>query len=110
MTICPQGHLYQVWQMLQHPSNGESKVVPPKLSSYKYVLITDHYPTPGRWVLPNRDKPHGTDARVVDGSAVFLDQPLVASPVREVLRVGADTFQIATVFVRPQLRKQHTGC
>lgn len=90
----PEGELCLVRQVLQHLSNGEIKAVLPKLARYKYVLITEHYPAPGRLVLPNRDKPHGPDIRVADDSAVFLDQPPFGLSVREVLRVEADSFQV----------------
>ncbi len=71
----PDGELCLVRQVLQHLSNAEIAKAVGRLSRYHYVLITEHYPAPGRLVSPNFDKPHGPDTRVVDGSGVFLDLP-----------------------------------
>jgi len=41
---------------------------------YKYIIITEHYPSPFVQVIPNKDKPHGSDTRIIDNSAVYLDK------------------------------------
>lgn len=38
-------------------------------------LLTEHYPSPFRKSIPNKDKPHGEDVRIYDDSAVYLDVP-----------------------------------
>jgi SAM-dependent methyltransferase len=77
----PEGDLCLVRQVFQHLSNTEIAAILPKLSRYSYALVTEHYPAPSRARVPNADKPHGPDTRVVDGSAVYLDQPPFNVPV-----------------------------
>ncbi|MEX2164530.1 MAG: class I SAM-dependent methyltransferase [Sulfuricaulis sp.] len=92
----PLGQLCLVRQVLQHLSNEEIRRIIPKLACYKWVLVTEHYPAPGRPVSPNKDKPHGPDTRVIDDSAVFLDEPPFGlSGIREVLQVETESFQVA---------------
>lgn len=69
----PNGDLCLLRQVLQHLSNAQILKILPKLSQYEHVLITEHYPSPNARVVPNRDKPHGHDTRILDDSAVFLE-------------------------------------
>src|SRR5687768_17448374 len=71
----PDADLCLVRQVLQHLSNSQIDAVLRKIGKYRYALVTEHYPAPSVAVVPNKDKPHGGDTRVVDGSAVFLDLP-----------------------------------
>jgi SAM-dependent methyltransferase len=71
----PDGDICMVRQVLQHLSNDEILAVLPKLFKYRWCFITEHHPSPGRLIYPNRDKPHGGDIRVTRGSGVYLDQP-----------------------------------
>ena len=71
----PDADLCLVREVFQHLSNGEIVSALARLRKYRYVIITDHQPAPGRKFIPNRDKPHGRDIRLYDGSALVLDQP-----------------------------------
>jgi SAM-dependent methyltransferase len=71
----PDGDLALVRQVFQHLSNAEITAAIARLDRFRYALITEHYPAPGRMRAPNADKPHGGCTRVVDGSAVCLDEP-----------------------------------
>jgi SAM-dependent methyltransferase len=71
----PSGDLCLIRQVLQHLSNEQIGRVLRNVERYRYVLVTEHYPAPGRETEPNRDKPCGEDVRVYDGSAVYLDLP-----------------------------------
>ena len=70
----PGGDLCLIRQVLQHLSNEQIARVLRNIERYRYVLVTEHYPAPGREAEPNRDKPCGEDVRVYDGSAVYLDR------------------------------------
>ena len=71
----PPAELCLIRQVLQHLSNAEILHVLDKIKTYRYVLITEHYPAPSVRPRPNVDKPHGSDIRIYDDSAVYLDQP-----------------------------------
>jgi len=77
LDICrddlPDGDLCLVRQVFQHLSNSQIAAALPRLRKYRHVLVTEHYPAPGAFTLPNADKPAGPDTRVVNGSAVVLD-------------------------------------
>jgi len=91
----PSAQLCLVRQVFQHLSNQQIVKVAAKLTKYQYVLVTEHYPAPYRAVAPNRDKPHGPDTRLLDDSAVHLDEPPFGLAVQEVLSVRAAPCQIA---------------
>lgn len=71
----PEADLVLVRQVLQHLSNDQILKVLNKLKKYPFVLVSEHYPAEGVHVVPNIDKPHGSDTRLVDNSAVYLDKP-----------------------------------
>jgi SAM-dependent methyltransferase len=71
----PDGDLCLIRQVLQHLANDEIGSILGKLEKYRFVMITEHYPSPSAAVVPNRDKPHGGDTRILDHSGVFLDAP-----------------------------------
>jgi SAM-dependent methyltransferase len=71
----PDADMCLVRQVLQHLSNAQIVSALAKLKKYRYALITEHYPAPGVAVVPNLDKPHGSDTRTFDNSGVYLDQP-----------------------------------
>lgn len=71
----PPADLVLVRQVLQHLSNEQIAKILNKLRSYRYVMVTEHYPAPNVKIVPNTDKPHGGDTRIPDNSAVYLDQP-----------------------------------
>ncbi len=71
----PNADLCLIRQVLQHLSNSQIAAILTQIKKYRYVIITEHYPAPSVRVVPNKDKPHGSDTRVYDNSAVYLDQP-----------------------------------
>lgn len=82
----PDGDVCFLRQVLQHLSNEQILTVLPKLEKYRWTVLTEHHPSPGRFRRFNIDKPHGGDVRVFEGSGVFLDQPPFAVP-RQKLRL-----------------------
>ena len=70
----PDADLCMVRQVLQHLSNTQIASMLPHLERFRYVLVTEHYPDE-QHLVANRDKVHGADTRVVDGSAVILSAP-----------------------------------
>ena len=62
-------------------------LVLPKLVKYKYIFITEHYPTDNDAIRPNMDKPHGGDVRVYDNSGVYLAEPPFELPVQTLKQV-----------------------
>jgi hypothetical protein len=81
----PEGQLCLIRQVLQHLSNQEIASILHNTQKYQYVIITEHYPSPIRHVIPNKDKPHGTGIRVLYDSAVYLDLPPFNLKVSRVL-------------------------
>jgi len=93
-VICddlPPSELCLVRQVLQHLSNDEILALLPKLEQYKHVLITEHYPSPRHTIIPNLDKPHGPDTRIIDNSAVYLDLPPYNLHVEQLLEVPVES-------------------
>ena len=84
----PAGDLCLIRQVLQHLSNEQISKVLDKVESYRYVIVTEHYPAPPALRGKNFDKPCGEDVRIYDGSAVFLDASpfnrTVSGPLLEV--------------------------
>lgn len=78
----PDGDVCLVRQVLQHLSNRQIANVLRKLDKYRWVLITEHYPTANDGIEPNRDKAHGGDVRVYDNSGVYLTEPPFGLPGR----------------------------
>lgn len=68
----PNGDVAFLRQVLQHLSNKEITAILPKLKKYKWVFITEHYPTENSSIIPNIDKIHGGDIRVYKNSGVYL--------------------------------------
>lgn len=90
----PGGDLCLVRQVLQHLSNAEIAAVLRKLRSYRFVLITEHFPRMSVALSANKDKPHGPDTRSVDHSAVVLTAPPFSlQRVQEVLAVEVEDLQ-----------------
>ena len=73
--LLPDAELCIVRQVLQHlPNDGIIRVLD-KLRGYRYVLVAEHHPAPGRLKQPNRDIPTGRHTRVILDSGVFLEAP-----------------------------------
>jgi SAM-dependent methyltransferase len=71
----PNCTLCLIRQVFQHLSNANIKAVLPKLEKYKFVLVTEHYPSDTELEIINKDIPTGGDTRVVWKSGVYLDRP-----------------------------------
>ncbi len=71
----PEGDVCFIRQVLQHLSNQQIATVLPKLKRYKWVFITEHYPTNNDRITPNKDKVHGCDVRVCYNSGVYFSEP-----------------------------------
>jgi SAM-dependent methyltransferase len=71
----PDGKLCVIRQVFQHLSNANIKAVLHKLQKYKFVLVTEHYPSDTELKIVNKDIPTGSDTRVRWKSGVYLDLP-----------------------------------
>lgn len=107
----PDGEVCFLRQVLQHLSNQQIFAILKKLGKYRWVFITEHYPTDNDAVRPNLDKVQGGDVRVYENSGVYLSEPPFALPkhtLSEVLAVpgvgmeaGTDPGVIRTFLYRP---------
>ena len=89
----PGADLCLIRQVFQHLSNTEILSVLGKIARFQHVMVTEHYPGPSVAAAPNVDKPHGSDTRIYDNSAVYLDQPPFSVPnPKLVLQVEVDSF------------------
>ena len=61
-------------QVLQHLSNAQVAKILPKLTQYRFAVITEHLPGFGGF-KPNIDKETGADHRVSFGSGLVLTDP-----------------------------------
>lgn len=77
----PIGDCAIIRQVLQHLSNAEIKSVVPKLSAFKYVVLTEHLPE-GNFT-PNIDIISGQGIRLKKGSGVNLLAPPFNLSVKE---------------------------
>jgi hypothetical protein len=69
----PFADLVTIRQVLQHLSNAQIQIVLDKVSTFKYVLISEHVPI-GNSVDANLDKIAGPHIRMRVNSGVFIDQ------------------------------------
>ena len=86
----PEGEVCFIRQVFQHLSNRQIIKILGKLGGFRYVFITEHYPTDNEEIEPNKDMVHGGDVRVSRNSGVYLSDPpfnLPAESVRLVLEV-----------------------
>ena len=86
----PDGDVCFVRQVLQHLANSQVASVLEKLKKYRWVFITEHYPTDNSRIRPNLDKVHGGDVRIYKNSGVYLSEPPFSLPsqaLRQVLQV-----------------------
>ncbi|MEQ1850409.1 MAG: class I SAM-dependent methyltransferase [Chthoniobacteraceae bacterium] len=107
----PAGTVCFVRQVLQHLSNEQILKILPKLSQYRLVLVTEHYPSDNPGARPNLDKVHGAGIRLYQNSGVYLDRPpfdVPASQMELVLELpghgfegGIDAGVIRTFAIRP---------
>ena len=108
----PDGDVCFVRQVLQHLSNLQIGMLLEKLKKYRWVFITEHYPTDNAEIVPNIDKVHGSDIRIYDNSGVYLVLPpfkLSPSALSVVLEVpgavvpSGDRGVIRTFLYKPAL-------
>lgn len=105
----PEGDVCFLRQVLQHLSNEQIKTILQKLKSYKWVFITEHYPSSDLLVTPNLDKRTGSGIRLQMGSGVYLTEaPFLLDPnlIKEVLEVkdgwgGKHSGSIKTFMYQP---------
>ena len=83
----PEGDVCFVRQVFQHLSNQQINAVLPKLKMYKWVFITEHYPTDNDTITPNKDKVHGCDIRVCYNSGVYFSKPPFELPKQQFSKV-----------------------
>jgi hypothetical protein len=69
----PKGDCILLRQVLQHLSNSEIQKIIKKLSTYKYVILSEHIPT-GNFI-PNKDIIAGQGIRLKQNSGVKLLEP-----------------------------------
>jgi hypothetical protein len=108
----PNGDVCFVRQVFQHLSNRQVSAVLQKLGNYRWVFITEHYPTDNEAIQPNTDKTHGSDIRVYANSGVYLCEPPFNLPVRAIEQIieipgtslgeGNDAGVIRTFLYKPQ--------
>jgi hypothetical protein len=86
----PDADLITIRQVLQHLGNDQILKILPKLSKFKYVLITEHVLI-GDDVVPNYDKIPGPHIRSRSLSGVYIDlPPFNVQNVKVVLEVRED--------------------
>lgn len=78
----PAGDVCFIRQVLQHLSNQQIGHILRKLKAYKWVFITEHYPTDNDAIVPNIDKIPGADIRGCDNSGVYLSKSPFNLPER----------------------------
>jgi hypothetical protein len=71
----PEGDICFLRQVLQHLSNDQISKILPKLSRYKLIFVTEHYPSNNPNIEPNKDKICGAEIRLYKNSGVYLDAP-----------------------------------
>lgn len=76
----PDGDVCFVRQVMQHLSNEQVARLLDHLRKYRWVVITEHLPSDSDSIVPNLDKPHGSDIRLDDNSGVFLSEPPFSVP------------------------------
>lgn len=70
----PHGDVCLIRQVLQHLSNAQISRVLAKLTQYRTIFVTEHYPSNAATATPNLDKVHGSAIRLFEHSGVYLDQ------------------------------------
>jgi SAM-dependent methyltransferase len=70
----PPGDIVFLRQVLQHLNNAQIARIVPKLSRYKFLILTEHLPAAPNF-SPNRDKPAGGGTRLPQKSGVVLTAP-----------------------------------
>ena len=78
----PTGDCILLRQVLQHLSNAEIQKIIKKLTSYKYIILTEHIPTEN--FVPNKDIISGQGVRLKQNSGVnILESPFNLKVIEE---------------------------
>ncbi len=85
----PDADVCFIRQVLQHLSNDQIAAILKKLSKYRAVYITEHYPDEKEFLGYNFDKVQGAATRGDFGSGVYLDQPPFSIPRSQLTQVLA---------------------
>lgn len=83
----PDGDVCFIRLVFQHISNQQIISVLKKLKKYKWVFITEHYPTYNDAIKPNIDKVHGADIRRCNNSGVYLSEPPFELPKQSLNKI-----------------------
>ena len=106
----PDGDICFIRQVLQHLSNAQISAILQRCTKFPLVVITECWPAPTRFALPNRDVSHGHLTRVEFGSWVDVsEEPFCCAPVRECLVVPYYGWTIRTVLWTPQATGANFG-
>ncbi len=80
----PLGDVCFIRQVFQHLSNRQILSILKKIENYKWVFITEHYPTNNESIVPNLEKVHGADIRAYKNSGVYLTQAPFNIPIQKI--------------------------
>lgn len=95
----PVADLCLIRQVLQHLSNTQIKKILDNTSAIR-TLVTEEQLTDQRGVVPNKDKTHGPDTRLIDHSGVYLDlPPFSLNGVKKVLSTEVSRHSELTTFL-----------
>jgi SAM-dependent methyltransferase len=85
--LLPDADVCFIRQVFQHLSNEQIGKVLPKLRKFRWVIITEHLPSDAKTAVPNLDKVHGTDIRLMRNSGVYLELPPFSLPAEQLTTV-----------------------
>ena len=96
----PDGDVCLLRQVLQHLSNKDIKMILDKVRKFKYVFVTETYPT--KIESCNKDQPSGQDTRFYKKSAVCLEkEPFNVANVELVMSLPVgNQEEIKTFFIK----------
>lgn len=92
-TAMERADLCIIRQVLQHLDNRAIAKLLHNARVHKYVLVTEHLPSPALEVAPNLNKRSGPDTRLQFDSGVFVELPPFNCPSEIVLSLPLDTVQ-----------------
>ncbi len=108
----PTGDVCFIRHVLQHLSNQQISTILPKLVSYRWVFVTEHFPSANDAIQPNKDMMHGAHIRLSENSGVYLKEPPFHLPAEKIATVmeipgsdlgdGRDPGVIRTFLYKPR--------
>jgi hypothetical protein len=87
----PQSDLLTIRQVLQHLNNTDIIKIMLKAKAFKYCIVTEHQLRDNLVRKFNKDKPTGSDIRIVDYSGVYLDKSPFDLKITELGRSREDS-------------------